>query len=94
MGELLQYPRASPIVVEGYATDGEVGRRMLDSHARAELVERYLVRAFRRAGATGTMALGAEAAESPSGNGRWDGVALTLFADPEALVRGGAAVAQ
>ena len=94
MGELLQYPRASPIVVEGYATDGEVGRRMLDSHARAELVERYLVRAFRRAGATGTMALGAETAESPSGNGRWDGVALTLFADPEALVRGGAAVAQ
>jgi phospholipid/cholesterol/gamma-HCH transport system substrate-binding protein len=88
MGELLQYPRASPIVVEGYATDGEIGRRLLAAHARAELVERYLVRTFRRAGATGTMALGAEAAESPSGDGRWDGVALTLFADPEALARG------
>ena len=35
MGELLQYPRSSPIVVEGYATEGGVGRRMLDAHARA-----------------------------------------------------------
>ena len=91
MGELLQYPRTSPIVVEGYAANGDMGRRMLDALTRAELVERYLVRTFRRAGATGTMALGAEAAESPSGDGRWDGVALTLFADPEQLARGGAA---
>ena len=94
MGELLQYPRASPIVVEGYATAGGVGRRMLDAHARAQLVESHLVRAFRRAGATGTMALGAEAAGSPSGNGRWDGVALTLFADPEALARSVVTTAQ
>ena len=91
MGELLQYPRTSPIVVEGYATDGEIGRRLLDSRSRAELVQSHLGRAFRRAGATGTMALGAEAAESPSGDGRWNGVALTLFADPEALARGAAA---
>ena len=88
MGKLLQYPRASPIVVEGYATDGETGRRMLDALSRAELVQRYVARTFRRAGATGTMPLGAEAAESPSGDGRWDGVALTLFADPEQLARG------
>ena len=94
MGELLQYPRTSPIVVEGYATAGEVGRRMLDSLARAELVQRYVVRTFRRAGAVGTMTLGAEAAESPSGDGRWDGVALTLFADPEQLARTVVATAQ
>ena len=94
MGELLQYPRASPIVVEGYATDGDLGRQLLAALTRAELVERYLVRTFRRAGATGTMALGAEAAESPSGDGRWDGVALTLFADPEALARGAVRAAQ
>ena len=49
---------------------------------------------FRRAGAVGTMALGAEAAQSPSGDGRWDGVALTLFADPEQLARSAAAAAQ
>ena len=94
MGELLQYPRTSPIVVEGYATDGDIGRRMLDSLARAERVQRYVVRTFRRAGAVGTMALGAEAARSPSGDGRWDGVALTLFADPEQLARTAAAAAQ
>ena len=102
MGELLQYPRASPIVVEGYATEGEIGRQLLAAHTRADLVQRYLVRTFRRAGATGTMALGPEAAESPSGDGRWDGVALTLFADPDpdpdpdpdALARGAAAAAQ
>ena len=87
MGELLQYPRTSPIVVEGYATAGEVGRRMLDALARAELVQRHVARTFRRAGAVGTMALGAQAGESPSGDGRWDGVALTLFADPEAFER-------
>ena len=94
MGELLQYPRTSPIVVEGYATAGEIGRRLLDSQARADLVRSHLARAFRRAGATGTMALGAGAAESPSGDGRWDGVALTLFAEPEQLARAGAGAAQ
>ena len=94
MGELLQYPRSSPIVVEGYATGGEIGRQLLAAHTRAELVQSHLVRAFRRAGATGTMALGAEAAESPSGDGRWNGVALTLFADPEALARAAAAATQ
>ena len=94
MGELLQYPRTSPIVVEGYATQGALGRRLLDSHARADMVERYLVQTFRRAGATGTMALGAEAADSPSGDGRWDGVALTLFAEPDALARAAVAGAQ
>ncbi len=94
MGKLLQYPRASPIVVEGYATEGEIDRQLLAAYTRAERVERYLVRTFRRAGATGMMALGAEAAESPSGDGRWDGVALTLFADPEQLARAAVATAQ
>jgi phospholipid/cholesterol/gamma-HCH transport system substrate-binding protein len=94
IGELLQYPRTSPIVVEGYATTGEVGQRLLDSLARAELVESYLTRRFSRAGATGVMALGAQAAESPSGTGSWDGVALTLFADPEQLARAATGAAQ
>ncbi len=94
MGELLQYPRTSPIVVEGYATAGGIGRRLLDSQARADMVERYLAGTFRRAGATGTMALGAGAAGSPSGDGRWDGVALTLFADPDALARSVTAAAE
>ena len=31
--------------------------------------------------------------DRPSGDGRWDGVALTLFADPNTLARGATAAA-
>ena len=86
MGELLRYPRNSPLVVEGYATRGEDGARMNDARRRANLVHDYVARAFRRpAGATVAMPLGAEAAGSPSRDGRWDGVALTLFVETERL---------
>ena len=86
MGDLLRYPRNSPIVVEGYATAGESGPRMNSARRRADLVHDYLTRTFRRsAGATAALALGAEAAASPTGDGRWDGVALTLFAETERL---------
>ena len=88
MGELLRYPRNSPLVVEGYSTQGEDGPRMNDARRRAELVHDHLVRAFRRpAGETAAMSLGAEAADSPSGDGRWDGVALTLFVETERLAQ-------
>ena len=94
MGELLQYPRNSPLVVEGYATAGGPGQQFLTATARAALVQDYLTRAFRRsAELTGTMPLGGDAPESPSGDGRWDGVALTLFAETERLEREGAAAA-
>lgn len=95
MGELLQYPRNSPLVVEGYATAGGPGQRFITASARAALVQDYPTRAFRRsAEVTGTMPLGADAPESPSGDGRWDGVALTLFADTERLEREGARSAE
>ena len=49
----------------------------------------HLTRTFRRsAELTGTMPLGPEAEDSPSGDGRWDGVALTLFADTDQSERG------
>ncbi len=86
MGELLRYPRNSPLVVEGYSTAGADGPLMNDARRRAALVHDHLVRAFRRpAGATAAMSLGAEAADSPSGDGQWDGVALTLFVETERL---------
>ena len=89
MGELLQYPRNSPVVVEGYATGGSPGQQFLAASARAALVQDYLTRTFRRtAELTGTMPLGREAEDSPSGDGRWDGVALTLFADTAQIERG------
>ena len=89
MSELLQYPRSSPLVVEGYATAGGLGRQYRAADARAAAVQDHLVRTFRRAAElTGTMPIGPEADGSPSGDGRWDGVALTLFADPELIERG------
>ena len=86
MGELLQYPRNSPLVVEGYSTRRADGPRMNDARRRADLVHDHVARTFGRpAGATAAMPLGAEAAGSPSPDGRWDGVALTLFVETERL---------
>ena len=65
--------------------------RVPERRARAALVQDYLTRAFgRSAEVTGTMPLGADAPESPSGDGRWDGVALTLFTNTGELERNGA----
>jgi hypothetical protein len=51
---------------------------------RAERVRDYLTDRFRRqAGLTGVMPLGAEAAGSPSGDGRWAGVALTMYVNDD-----------
>ena len=86
MGQLLRYPRSSPLVVEGYSTRGKEGPRMNDARRRAELVHDHIGRVFRRpAGTTATMFLGAEGPDSPSGSGQWDGVALTVFVETERL---------
>lgn len=86
MGELLDYPRNAPLVVEGYATGGGPGQQFREAQERASAVQGWLTRVFRRsAELTGTMPLGPDAPESPSGDGRWDGVALTLFAATEEL---------
>ena len=86
MGELLDYPRNAPLVVEGYATAGGPGQQFREAQERAAAVQAWLTRAFRRsAELTGTMPLGPDAPESPSGDGRWDGVALTLFVSTDQL---------
>ncbi len=85
MAGLLAYPRDSPIVVEGYAPGGP-GLAYRRSHARADLVRAHLARAYRRAASlTGAMPMGSAAEGSPSRDGRWDGVALTMFVDTERL---------
>ena len=87
MAEFLRYPRDSPLVVEGYATQGARDEQYLRSEERARGVRDYLVDVFGRVSTlTATMPVGAEALDSPSGDGRWDGVALTIFVRPEALV--------
>ena len=86
MAGLLAYPRDSPIVVEGYAAGGGAGLEYRQSQARADLVRSYLARAYRRAASlTGAMPMGSEAEGSPSRDGRWDGVALTMFVDTDRL---------
>ena len=86
MAGLLAYPRDSPIVVEGYADGGGAGLEYRQSQARADLVRSHLARAYRRAASlTGSMPMGSAAEGSPSRDGRWDGVALTMFVDTERL---------
>ena len=88
MGELLDYPRDSPLVVEGYAVGQGRSREFVRAGAQAEVVRDYLARTFGRdVRLTGTMPIGADAAGSPTGDGRWEGVALTLFVDSERLAR-------
>lgn len=88
MADLVQYPRDSPLVVEGYAEPAEGGAAYLVAAERGALVRDYLMSRFRRkATLTGVMPVGSQAPGSPSGDGRWSGVALALFVDKGALAR-------
>jgi phospholipid/cholesterol/gamma-HCH transport system substrate-binding protein len=83
MAQLTRYPRSSPLVVEGYSAP-DADNTYLVSLDRAERVRDYVTDRYRRqAGLTGVMPLGSEAAGSPSGDGRWAGVALTVFVSDE-----------
>jgi phospholipid/cholesterol/gamma-HCH transport system substrate-binding protein len=88
MADLVRYPRNSPLVVEGYADAGGVDSPYLRSIDRAQLVRDYVLTRFRRqATLTDVMPMGETAVGSPSGDGRWSGIALTLFVDNEVLAR-------
>ncbi len=79
MAEFVKYPRTSPLVVEGYGHEVTADVRYLISRARSQLVRDYLVGKFGLdPNVVATMAMGAEASESPAGD-QWDGVALALF---------------
>ncbi len=86
MAELLDYPRDSPLVVEGYAVGANPGEEFRQAQEHADVVRAYLVQAYRRvATLTGTMPIGAAAEGSPSRDGRWNGVALTMFVATDRL---------
>lgn len=88
MADFLEYPRDSPLVVEGYATTAAPSERYLLSDARASLVQDYLQSRYRRGThLVGSIPVGLEATGSPSNDRRWDGVALTLFVKKELLAR-------
>lgn len=88
MADLVRYPRDSPLVVEGYASDSGGEPAYLQSIDRAELVREYLLSRFRRqATLTDIMPMGALATGSPSGDRRWSGVALAMFVRNDVLSR-------
>jgi phospholipid/cholesterol/gamma-HCH transport system substrate-binding protein len=81
----IRYLPTNPLVVEGYATAGAVGERYQRSRMRAGLVREYLLNQYQLTPQnTGSIALAEDAPGSPA-DGKWDGVALTLFLDREQL---------
>ncbi len=86
MTQLLSHPRDSPLVVEGYATMADAGDRYLRADARAREVQRYIRARFRRnAELIGAIPIGLDARGAPSGDDRWNGIALTLYVRKDKL---------
>jgi phospholipid/cholesterol/gamma-HCH transport system substrate-binding protein len=80
MTQLVQYPRISPLVIEGYAGPADEDNAYVVSLDRAYRVRDYVLNRFRRQTTlTGVMPLSRDAAGSPSGDGEWAGVALTMY---------------
>jgi len=90
MSQLVQYPRDSPLIVEGYATTTSDDTAHLASLDRARAVSDYVLTRFRRqAILTDVMPLGDDPVGSPRGDGHWSGVALALFVRNDQLGGGG-----
>ena len=86
MSAYLKYVPSNPIVIEGYADGSTIDERFRLARQRAGGVRDYLMGRYNlRPQATGFIALGGEAEGSPDGDGSWDGIAITLFIDPEAI---------
>ncbi|HEV8316152.1 MAG TPA: MlaD family protein [Vicinamibacterales bacterium] len=85
MATYLEYVPSYPIVIEGYATDGLSQERFRTGRRRAGMVREYLMGRYDLVPqATGFIALDRKAEGSPNGSS-WDGVAIALFIDKEAL---------
>ena len=85
MSAYLKYVPSYPLVVEGYATQGTKDERFRAAQAWAGMVREYVLQRFDLVPqATGYISLGNDAQGSPTG-GPWDGVAIALFIDREAL---------
>ena len=86
MSAYLEFVPANPLVVEGYASGMTVDERFRLARQRAGTVREYLMGRYALSPqSTGYISLGDEADGSPEGGGKWDGVAITLFIDREAL---------
>ncbi len=85
MAAYLDYLPSSPLVVEGYATGGATSERFRRARERAGTVRAFVMGRYEiPAQNIGYIALGNDAQGSPNDE-QFDGVALTLFLDREAL---------
>ena len=85
MSAYLKYVPSYPIVVEGYATEGTRNERWRTGQLWAGMVREYVLHRYELTPQNaGYISLGNDAKGSPNG-GSWDGVAITLFVDREAL---------
>jgi phospholipid/cholesterol/gamma-HCH transport system substrate-binding protein len=85
MATYLNYLPSSPLVIEGYATDGVTAERFRRARQRAGIVRAFVMGRYEIPPQNiGYIALGNDAQGSPNDE-HFDGVALTLFLDREAL---------
>jgi phospholipid/cholesterol/gamma-HCH transport system substrate-binding protein len=85
MSTFVRYPRNSPFVVEGYATEATGDQRFLVGRTRAHVVRDYLVGKFGLdPNYVASLPMGSRAEGSPAG-ATWDGVALALFVATSAM---------
>jgi phospholipid/cholesterol/gamma-HCH transport system substrate-binding protein len=85
MSAYLKYVPSYPIVVEGYATKGTRHERWRTGQLWAGMVRGYVLQRYELSPQNaGYISLGNDAQGSPNG-GSWDGVAIALFVDREAL---------
>jgi phospholipid/cholesterol/gamma-HCH transport system substrate-binding protein len=85
MATYLKYLPSNPLVVEGYATEGTTAERFHLGRIRAGIVREYLLGRYELLPQnTGFISLTDGAKGSPGGD-RWDGVAIALFLETEAL---------
>jgi phospholipid/cholesterol/gamma-HCH transport system substrate-binding protein len=85
MSTFLAYPLDGPLMIEGYAVTGTRADDFRLARERAERVRTYLIDRYELDPQTvGLMPLAGPADGSPDGS-QWDGVALALFVDREAL---------
>jgi len=85
MATYLRYLPTNPVVVEGFATEGSTADKFRAARYRAGLVRAYILGRYDLSPQnTGFISLGSEAEGSPKDDD-WNGVAITLFLDREAL---------
>jgi phospholipid/cholesterol/gamma-HCH transport system substrate-binding protein len=85
MSTYLKYVPSYPLVVEGYATEGIKEERWRRAQMWSGMVRQYLLQRYDLTPQmTGYISLGNDAQGSPT-DGPWDGVAIALFVDREAL---------